>query len=80
MILLRAWRAQKLKSIMILPSQRFIEEPISYGLGPIPPSWGLIVKTTVTMRSNPLSLLIYVMSFTCDFGKNYGLMVPYGVI
>ena len=37
-------------------------------MGPSLPTWGLMKKTTEIIRSKPLPLFIYVMSFTFDFG------------
>ena len=37
-------------------------------MGPIPPSWGLMANTTAIRISDPLSLFVYLMSFTFNFG------------
>ena len=46
-------------------------------MGPIPPSWGLMANTTAIRISDPLSLFVYLMSFTCAFGACDEVMVSY---
>ena len=46
-------------------------------MGPSPPSWGLMAKTSEIKRSKPLSLFIYAMSLTCDVGDFDEEMVLY---
>ena len=37
-------------------------------MGPSPPIWLIMANTTAIRRSDPFSLLMYVMSLTCDVG------------
>ena len=54
----------------VSPSPRQNEIKRSWALVPSYPSLVVAVKitTTTTTRSNPLSLFMYIMSFTCYFG------------
>ena len=48
------------------PRRKYIER--SWALVPSTPSWGITEKTIEMRRSNKLSLFMYVMSLTCNFG------------
>ena len=60
------WRAMKWNCGRVYPSPTQKNITRHWDLGPSPPSWGLTPKTAEIRRSNPLSLFMYVMSFTCD--------------
>ena len=46
-----------------------------WALGTSPTIWVLMAKTEAIIRSKPLSLFMYVISFTCEFGAFYEDMV-----
>ena len=66
------WRALRWDCGSFSPSSRPKEITRFWDSGTSPPSW---VNTTTIRRSNPLSLFVYVLSLTCDFGDFYEEMV-----
>ena len=75
-ILLLIWRALRWNCGRVYSSPGWKDMTRSWDLGPIPPSWGLTENKTTIIRSNPLSLFMYVTSLTCDLGDFYkGMML-----
>ena len=73
--MLIAWRDHRwnLKSDSIYV--RWSKVTRYWSLGPIPPSWELMTKTTATKRSNYLSLFMYITRLTCTFSAFDELVV-----
>ena len=66
--LLIAWICLRWNCGRVSPSTMLKGITRSWYLGPSTPSWGLMENTTATIKSNPLSRFMLVMSLTCYFG------------
>ena len=61
-------KSSEVESCDSFPLSRRREFTRSWALGPSPPIWLLMVKTTSIIWSNILSVFMYVIIFTCDVG------------